>query len=171
MLTIFSSSFVRPICLLSRPIGLHAWAPSMGTILKVHLSLLAVRQGLNILFKKRIQKVLSRLADWYWMLPLGVQRLCLFLFSKFILNTTAWRHKIWNCRKIIIYALYIYLKLNRFFYKPGEQWQAETNSWYFFCLTAGCLWTNVLLKSVLNFLYFLKILFSLKSRKKKFWIF
>ena len=33
----------RPGCILSRPNGLHAWAPCMGTILKLPLSLLALR--------------------------------------------------------------------------------------------------------------------------------
>ena len=40
----FPPSLVRPSCLLTRPIGLHDWAPSMGSILKLHLSLLAFRQ-------------------------------------------------------------------------------------------------------------------------------
>ena len=48
--TICPPSLTRSTCLLSRPIGLHALAPSMGIILKLPLSMLVYRQFQNILF-------------------------------------------------------------------------------------------------------------------------
>ena len=46
--TICPSSLTLPSCFLSRRVGLHALAPSMGRILKMSLSLLAFRQFQNI---------------------------------------------------------------------------------------------------------------------------
>ena len=51
----------RPGCLLSRPIGLHVWAPCMGTILKLLLYWLALRKE-----EENMQafKMCSLLLDW-----------------------------------------------------------------------------------------------------------
>ena len=72
------SFLTRPSCLLSRLIGMHALASSVGRILKLPLSLLAFRQFQHIFFLNRLFKGVLQLrieflmrmtGQFVWILP------------------------------------------------------------------------------------------------------